>query len=53
MSDCDLQDMSVAPLLSALHLHKTVAVLDLSHNMLGNDHLFLVAPFICDLVTYN
>ncbi|XP_017226134.1 protein TONSOKU isoform X1 [Daucus carota subsp. sativus] len=37
VSDCGLQDMSVAPLLSALHLHKTVAVLDLSHNMLGNE----------------
>ncbi|XP_071916680.1 protein TONSOKU-like [Coffea arabica] len=36
VSDCGLQDISVAPLLNALHAHKTVAVIDLSHNLLGN-----------------
>ncbi|KAL2521328.1 Protein TONSOKU [Forsythia ovata] len=36
VSDCGLQDISVAPLLNALQAHKTVAVLDLSHNLLGN-----------------
>ncbi|OMO57086.1 Leucine-rich repeat, ribonuclease inhibitor subtype [Corchorus capsularis] len=36
MSDCELQDISVAPLLNALHTHKGVAMLDLSHNLLGN-----------------
>ncbi|KAK6117535.1 hypothetical protein DH2020_048714 [Rehmannia glutinosa] len=36
VSDCQLRDVSIAPLLNALQLHKTVAVLDLSHNLLGN-----------------
>ncbi|PIN21063.1 Ran GTPase-activating protein [Handroanthus impetiginosus] len=36
VSDCKLRDVSVAPLLNALQLHKTLAVLDLSHNLLGN-----------------
>ncbi|GER29629.1 tetratricopeptide repeat (TPR)-containing protein [Striga asiatica] len=36
VSDCQLRDVSVAPLLNALQMHKTVAVLDLSHNLLGN-----------------
>lgn len=36
VSDCELQDTSVVPLLNALHAHKTVAVIDLSHNLLGN-----------------
>lgn len=36
-SECELQDISVTPLLNALHIHKTVAMLDLSHNLLGND----------------
>ncbi|KAI3451497.1 hypothetical protein Pfo_008162 [Paulownia fortunei] len=36
VSDCQLRDVSVAPLLNALQLHKTLAVLDLSHNLLGN-----------------
>ncbi|CAI0442219.1 unnamed protein product [Linum tenue] len=35
-SDCGLQDISIAPLLKALHTHKTVVMLDLSHNLLGN-----------------
>lgn len=35
-SECELQDISVTPLLNALHAHKTVATIDLSHNMLGN-----------------
>ncbi|RVW32721.1 Protein TONSOKU [Vitis vinifera] len=36
VSECDLQDISIMPLLNALHVHKTIAMLDLSHNMLGN-----------------
>uniref|UniRef100_A0A0E0K609 Protein TONSOKU n=1 Tax=Oryza punctata TaxID=4537 RepID=A0A0E0K609_ORYPU len=36
VSDCGLQDLSITPFLDALRLHKTIAVLDLSHNMLGN-----------------
>lgn len=40
VSECDLQDISIAPLLSALHVHKSIAMLDLSHNMLGNDIWF-------------
>lgn len=36
VSECDLQDLSIMPLLNALHVHKTIAMLDLSHNMLGN-----------------
>lgn len=36
VSDCELQDVSITPLLNALQAHKTVAVLDLSHNSLGN-----------------
>ncbi|KAK9272896.1 hypothetical protein L1049_003275 [Liquidambar formosana] len=36
VSECDLQDLSITPLLNALHAHKTIAVLDLSHNILGN-----------------
>ncbi|KAG6604274.1 Protein TONSOKU, partial [Cucurbita argyrosperma subsp. sororia] len=34
--DCDLQDLSISPLLNALHIQKTFAILDLSHNFLGN-----------------
>ncbi|KAI3762706.1 hypothetical protein L1987_53147 [Smallanthus sonchifolius] len=37
VSDCELEDISAAPLLNALHLHKTVAALNLSHNLLGNE----------------
>lgn len=37
VSDCELQDISAAPLLSAMVALKTVAVIDLSHNMLGNE----------------
>lgn len=36
VSDCNLQDVSVTPLLKALHVYKTFAMLDLSHNLLGN-----------------
>ncbi|XP_021899947.1 protein TONSOKU [Carica papaya] len=36
VSDCELQDISITPLLDALHIHKTIAVLDFSHNLLGN-----------------
>ncbi|XP_057967784.1 protein TONSOKU isoform X2 [Malania oleifera] len=35
-SECELQDISIAPLLNALHAHKTLAMLNLSHNSLGN-----------------
>ncbi|XP_010247270.1 PREDICTED: protein TONSOKU [Nelumbo nucifera] len=37
VSECELQDISVTPLLDALHEHKTIALLDLSHNLLGNE----------------
>ncbi|XP_072952693.1 protein TONSOKU isoform X2 [Typha angustifolia] len=37
VSDCALQDLSVRPFLNALHEHKAIAVLDISHNMLGNE----------------
>ncbi|XP_026420817.1 protein TONSOKU-like isoform X2 [Papaver somniferum] len=36
-SECELQDISVAPLLNALNKHKAIALLDLSHNQLGNE----------------
>ncbi|CAN8270264.1 unnamed protein product [Cochlearia groenlandica] len=36
VSECELQDISAAPLLRALDVHNTVAMLNLSHNMLGN-----------------
>ncbi|KAK4359818.1 hypothetical protein RND71_022047 [Anisodus tanguticus] len=36
VSDCELQDISVTPLINALYVHKTFSVLDLSHNLLGN-----------------
>ncbi|RLM80797.1 protein TONSOKU isoform X2 [Panicum miliaceum] len=36
VSDCGLQDLSITPFLDALISHKTIAVLDLSHNILGN-----------------
>ncbi|CAO2047258.1 unnamed protein product [Urochloa humidicola] len=36
VSDCGLQDLSITPFLDALRSHKTLAVLDLSHNLLGN-----------------
>ncbi|KAK6922850.1 Tetratricopeptide repeat [Dillenia turbinata] len=36
VSECDLQDISVRPLLDALDAYETVAMLDLSHNLLGN-----------------
>ncbi|XP_076893963.1 protein TONSOKU-like, partial [Bidens hawaiensis] len=34
VSDCELEDISAAPLLTSLHLHKTIAALNLSHNLL-------------------
>ncbi|XP_074592225.1 protein TONSOKU [Curcuma longa] len=37
ISDCGLQDVSILPFLNALQAHKTVAVLDISHNLLGNE----------------
>ncbi|KAJ8504389.1 hypothetical protein OPV22_005275 [Ensete ventricosum] len=37
VSDCELQDVSVSPFLQALQAHKTLAVLDISHNLLGNE----------------
>ncbi|KAJ1298868.1 hypothetical protein BS78_01G486600 [Paspalum vaginatum] len=36
VSDCGLQDLSITPFLDALRSHKTIAVLDPSHNLLGN-----------------
>ncbi|KAI3883378.1 hypothetical protein MKX03_009611 [Papaver bracteatum] len=36
-SECELQDISVAPLLNALNEHKAIALLDFSHNQLGNE----------------
>ncbi|KAK1276452.1 Protein TONSOKU [Acorus gramineus] len=36
VSDCELQDISISPFLDALHEHTTIAVLDISHNSLGN-----------------
>ncbi|KAJ7945273.1 Protein TONSOKU like [Quillaja saponaria] len=35
VSDCELQDLSITPLLNALLIHKTFSMLDLSHNLLG------------------
>ncbi|CAI9099028.1 OLC1v1035784C3 [Oldenlandia corymbosa var. corymbosa] len=34
-SDCELEEVSAAPLLNALLAHKEVSVIDLSHNRLG------------------
>ncbi|KAK8618830.1 hypothetical protein V6N13_132809 [Hibiscus sabdariffa] len=36
VSECRLLDISIIPLLNALHAHTGVAMLDLSHNSLGN-----------------
>ncbi|KAE8705157.1 protein TONSOKU-like isoform X2 [Hibiscus syriacus] len=36
VSNCALLDISVIPLLNALHTHTGVSMLDLSHNALGN-----------------
>ncbi|KAL6227965.1 hypothetical protein ACLB2K_001919 [Fragaria x ananassa] len=36
VSECELQDLSITPLLDVLHARKTFTMLDLSHNMLGN-----------------
>ncbi|XP_048140158.1 protein TONSOKU isoform X2 [Rhodamnia argentea] len=36
LSECELQDVSVTPLLNALRMHGTIAMLNLSHNLLGN-----------------
>ncbi|XP_061345353.1 protein TONSOKU [Gastrolobium bilobum] len=36
VSDCDLQDLSITPLINALHSQKAFSMLDLSHNLLGN-----------------
>ncbi|XP_056168052.1 protein TONSOKU isoform X3 [Syzygium oleosum] len=36
VSECELQDVSVTPLLNALRVHGTIAMLNLSHNLLGN-----------------
>ncbi|KAJ6677814.1 PROTEIN TONSOKU [Salix viminalis] len=45
-SECELQDISVTPLLNALHTHKTVAVIDLSHNFLGNGTMEKLQQFL-------
>jgi hypothetical protein len=52
-SECELQDISVTPLLNALDTHKTVAVIDLSHNFLGNDSWLLIVTsiWICFWIT--
>lgn len=34
-SDCGLQDVSISPFIDALCEHRTVAMLDVSHNALG------------------
>ncbi|KAI6691916.1 hypothetical protein NL676_019626 [Syzygium grande] len=39
VSECELQDVSVTPLLNALRMHGTIAMLNLSHNLLGNGTL--------------
>ncbi|CAL0330027.1 unnamed protein product [Lupinus luteus] len=36
VSECDLHDLSITPLINALHSHQAFAMLDLSHNLLGN-----------------
>ncbi|XXG69690.1 hypothetical protein AAC387_Pa06g2492 [Persea americana] len=36
VSNCELGDMSIAPFVNALQEHKTFAILDISHNLLGN-----------------
>ncbi|GAB2254133.1 hypothetical protein Droror1_Dr00021942 [Drosera rotundifolia] len=36
VSGCELQDMSIIPLIDTLLAHKTISMIDLSHNMLGN-----------------
>ncbi|KAK1587587.1 hypothetical protein Q3G72_014471 [Acer saccharum] len=45
VSDCELQDISITPLLNALHANKTVAMLDLSHNLLAD----ISSPLVCYL----
>ncbi|KAK4775290.1 hypothetical protein SAY86_010225 [Trapa natans] len=35
-SDCELQDVSITPLLNALSARGTISMLNLSHNLLGN-----------------
>lgn len=35
VSDCGLQDVSISPFIDALCEHRTVAMLDVSHNALG------------------
>ncbi|KAM7257408.1 hypothetical protein ACFE04_013149 [Oxalis oulophora] len=35
-TNCELQDISVTPLLNSLLTQKTIAMLDFSHNLLGN-----------------
>ncbi|CAK7355042.1 unnamed protein product [Dovyalis caffra] len=47
-SECELQDISVTPLLNSLHTHKTVALIDLSHNFLGLKRACLL--FLCMLL---
>ncbi|WCJ32134.1 tetratricopeptide repeat (TPR)-containing protein [Euphorbia peplus] len=52
-SQCDLQDISITPLLSALHTHKNVALLDLSHNLLGNGTMEKLKNFFTSGQTYG
>ncbi|XP_068667550.1 protein TONSOKU [Aristolochia californica] len=37
LSDCELEDASICPFLNALLDHKRISILDISHNLLGND----------------
>ncbi|KAK9678734.1 hypothetical protein RND81_11G230100 [Saponaria officinalis] len=54
VSDCELQDKSIVPLLKALCEHKSIAMLDLSHNMLGNATMEeLVVALISSGQTYG
>ncbi|CAL1373979.1 unnamed protein product [Linum trigynum] len=52
-SECGLQDISIAPLLKALHTHKTVVMLDLSHNLLGNGTMEKLQQFFTSSQKYG
>lgn len=45
MSDCDLQDLSITPLIDALQSQEAFAMLDISHNLLGRFLLICVCVF--------
>ncbi|PKI45235.1 hypothetical protein CRG98_034362, partial [Punica granatum] len=48
VSDCELQDVSVTPLLNALNVHGTIAMLNLSHNLLGQNYGDLSLDLHCN-----